>query len=387
MSPRGCHHASRNPGVALTDRLTDATTTRAAPDALAPVRAWLWCVAGLVFLMVVAGGATRLTEAGLSITEWKLVSGVLPPLDTAQWQAEFEKYKQIPQYSQLFPTMSLTDFQFIYSVEWFHRLLGRLIGVAFILPLAWFWTSGRLPANLKPKLVALLGLGALQGAVGWWMVTSGLSDRVEVSQYRLAVHLLLASLTYAALIWLAVGLAERRPQAAATLGRLRAEAGLIVALVLLQIGLGALVAGLRAGWTFNTWPLMDGRLVPPLHFLFNERPWWANFFENVTLVQFQHRMIAYLVLAAAAAHAFDAARVAPGHLARRALALAALVAMQALIGITTLVLAVPLWAGLLHQAFAMVVLAAAVINCRRLCERLQESRLGGSSRAAPVSRT
>jgi cytochrome c oxidase assembly protein subunit 15 len=344
------------------------TGVRVASDRLAPVRAWLWSVAALVLLMVVVGGATRLTESGLSITEWKLVSGIVPPLSAAQWQEAFDKYKAIPQYSQLFPTMTLGDFQFIYAFEWFHRLLGRLIGIAFFVPLVWFWAMGRLPPGLKPKLVAVLGLGALQGAVGWWMVKSGLSERVEVSQYRLALHLLLASVTYAALLWLAVGLV--RPRTGDRAGwRLRRVADGVLALVFLQIGLGALVAGLRAGLTYNTWPLMDGRLVPPAGDLFDKTPLWSNFFENVTLVQFQHRLVAYVLLAVVLAQAFATVRIAGrSAAARRAVTLAALVTLQAAVGITTLLLVVPLWAGLLHQAVAMLVLGMAVIHRRRLDE-------------------
>jgi len=283
-------------------------------------------------------------------------------LSEAQWQAEFAKYQKIPQYSQLFPDMSLGQFQFIYGFEWFHRLLGRLVGVAFALPLAWFWLRGTLPAGLKLKLVGLLGLGALQGAVGWWMVSSGLSERVEVSQYRLAVHLLLASLTYAALLWLAVGLGRNRSVPARP--GVRFVAGGIVLLVFLQIGLGALVAGLRAGLTYNTWPLMDGRLVPPIGHLFVLTPWWKNFFETIPLVQFQHRLVAYVLLAVALAH-FWRAR-ADAAVATRSAVLAGLVLLQASIGVTTLLFAVPLWAGLLHQATAMLVLGMAVIHRRLL---------------------
>jgi cytochrome c oxidase assembly protein subunit 15 len=351
--------------MAVLDRLDAPTMHRAAADTFAPVRAWLWCVAVLVFLMVVVGGATRLTESGLSITEWKLVSGVVPPLNVAQWQAAFAEYRKIPQYSQLFPDMTLGRFQFIYAFEWFHRLLGRLVGVAFALPLAWFWWRGALPAGLKLKLVGLLGLGALQGVVGWWMVSSGLSERVEVSQYRLAVHLLLASLTYAALVWLAAGLGRHRSVAAGA--GLRFAASGIVLLVFLQIGLGALVAGLRAGLTYNTWPLMDGRIAPPIEHLFVLTPFWKNFFETIPLVQLQHRLVAYVVLAVALLHAW-AARAYGATIATRAMVLAGFVLLQASIGVMTLLLVVPLWAGLLHQATAMLVLGTAVVHRRLMAD-------------------
>jgi heme a synthase len=329
---------------------------------------WLWSLAGLVFLMVIVGGATRLTESGLSITEWKPVAGVIPPLSPAEWLAEFENYKKIPQYAELFPDMDLRGFKFIFFFEWSHRLVGRLIGAAMVLPLIFFWAKGLLPPGFKPKLLGILALGALQGFVGWWMVKSGLSDRVEVAQERLAIHLLLASLTFAALVWLAASLKARGGQLPARIPPgPRWLAGGMVFLVLLQIGLGGLVAGLRAGRAFNTWPLIDGYFWPPVDKLTLLSPLWRNFFDNILLVQFQHRMIAYALLALALAQAFYASRAAVGSRAvRRAWAVAGLVAIQASIGIATLVLVVPLWAGLLHQAFAMIVLGMAVAHAQAL---------------------
>jgi len=328
------------------------------------VRLWLWSVAGLIFVMVIVGGATRLTESGLSITEWKPIAGVIPPLTHDAWLAEFEKYKQIPQYGQLFPTMTLGEFQVIYFWEWGHRLLGRVIGLAFALPLAFFWWRGALTQGLKWRLTGLLALGGLQGAVGWWMVTSGLTKRVEVAPERLMVHLMLASITFAAIVWIAVGL---KPAVAQAVGGLRGGALAVLALVLTQIGLGALVAGSRAGLTYNDWPFMAGRLVPPMEHLARLDPWWLNFLENITLIQFQHRLAAYALLALALWHMLAARRRAPGSgAARRAVAIAGLVTTQAVIGVVTLMLIVPIWAGLLHQAFAMVVLAMAVVHARRL---------------------
>jgi cytochrome c oxidase assembly protein subunit 15 len=353
----------------------DFALLHAAKDAQQPalyraVAIWLWSLATLVFLMVMVGGATRLTESGLSITEWKLLAGVIPPLSQADWLAEFENYKKIPQYTQLFPDMELSGFKFIFYFEWSHRLLGRLIGAAMVLPLIFFWAKGRLPSGFKPKLLGVLALGALQGFVGWWMVKSGLSDRVEVAQERLAIHLLLASVTFAALVWLAVSLKARGGQISARkLPGLRWFAGGMVLLVILQIGLGGLVAGLRAGHAFNTWPLIDGYFWPPFDKLTFLSPLWRNFLDNILLVQFQHRMIAYALLAFALAQALYASQAAMGSRAvRRAWALAGLVAMQALIGIATLVLEVPLWAGLLHQAFAMIVLGMAVAHAQALSQ-------------------
>ncbi len=334
------------------------------------VAIWLWSLAALVFLMVIVGGATRLTESGLSITEWKPLTGIIPPLSLAQWQAEFENYKKIPQYAQIFPDMDLSGFKFIFFFEWSHRLLGRLIGAAMVVPLIFFWAKGLLPVGFKPKLLGVLMLGALQGFVGWWMVKSGLADRVEVAQERLAIHLLLASLTFAALVWLAASLKRREAEIAApVLPGLKWFAASTVLLVLLQIGLGALVAGLRAGRAYNTWPLIDGYFLPPLDQLTLFSPLWRNVLDNILMVQFQHRMTAYALLALALMQALYTSRVAAGSRAeRRAFAVAGLVAMQAAIGIVTLVLAVPLWAGLLHQAFAMLVLGMAVAHAQALSQ-------------------
>ncbi len=333
---------------------------------MAPVRVWLWMVAVCIFLMVIVGGATRLTQSGLSITEWKPVMGVVPPLTAEAWQAEFEKYKAIPQYAQLFPDMDLAGFKSIFYWEWAHRLLGRAIGLIFALPLLGFWMTGRLTPALKPRLLGLLALGGLQGFIGWWMVKSGLSERVSVSQYRLAIHLVTASITFAWAIWLAEGLRLASSAMGAT-ARLRWTASLLVGGVFLQLFLGALVAGLHAGLVYNTWPLMDGYVVPPLAALTENSPLWRNLFENVTTVQFDHRMLAYGVLALAIVHALDARSVVPGSdAARRATLVAALVLCQAMLGITALLLVVPLWAALLHQAFAMLVLGAAVFHSRRL---------------------
>ncbi len=342
-------------------------TQRAAidPAQTTALRIWLWSIAALVFAMVLVGGATRLLEAGLSITEWRPVSGALPPLTQADWLAEFEKYKQIPQFAKLFPDMSLSGFKAIYAWEWSHRLLGRVVGLALALPLAWFWIAGKLTGALKIRLLALVALVGLQGAVGWWMVASGLVGRVEVAPQMLALHLLLASVTLVATIYLAIGLKPKPadPKAA----NLRGGAAALLLLTLAQICLGAFVAGSRAGKTYNTWPLMDGRFIPPGQDLTRLEPWWRNFFENITTVQFDHRMTAYALMALALWHLWRARRQAPGTAAaRRSLAIAGLVLTQAGLGILTLLLAVPVWSGLLHQAFAMIVLSMAAVHFARL---------------------
>ena len=295
-----------------------------------------------------------------------MLSGVLPPLTHAAWIEAFDKYKQIPQYASLFPDMSLGHFQSIYLMEWFHRLVGRLLGVALLLPLAYFWVRGRLTTRLTWQLLGVFALGGLQGFVGWWMVSSGLTGRVEVAQERLATHLLLASINLAALVWVAT--AQKASAPVERIPRwLRHLATAVVALVFVQIGFGALVAGLRAGQAYNTWPLMDGHIVPSGDVLGAMTPLWRNLVDNLAMVQFQHRMTAYLLLALVIVQAVATRRATSSTAAqRRALALAALVTVQATIGIVTLVLAVPIWAGLLHQLFAMVVLAMAVVHRQRL---------------------
>ena len=329
-------------------------------DPLGNVRRWLWTVAGLVAGMVMLGGATRLTGSGLSITEWNVVTGVLPPLSDAAWLVEFEKYRAIPQYLEINKGMSLADFKFIYFWEWAHRLLGRIVGFAFAIPLAFFWWRGKIDRALGWKLVALLFLGGLQGFIGWWMVASGLSVRTDVSQYRLAVHLTLACVIFVALVWVATTLLPKR-ESAGQRGKVFAIA--LIALSLLQVFLGAIVAKTNAGLTFNTWPLIDGAFHPKREQLFVLEPWWRNFFENVMAVQFNHRMMAYLLWFAALGYALRQMRHAAS---RAAWILFALVSAQAVLGIFTLLYAVPLALGLAHQAGAVVVLAYASYHAARL---------------------
>lgn len=325
------------------------------------VRLWLYGVLIVLMALFLVGGATRLTDSGLSITEWKPIHGVIPPLSEAEWQEELERYRQIPQYQQINRGMSLEEFKVIFWWEWAHRLLARLVGVVMAVPLAFFWLTGRLEPRLKPRLLGLFALGGLQGFIGWWMVASGLSERVSVSQYRLAVHLTLACIIFAAVMWVARGLASHSsgPSGRPT----RRLAGALVLLVLFQIYLGALVAGLDAGMTYNTWPLMDGALVPGG--LFIQEPGWINLFENPKTVQFVHRLGAYVILLAAIWHAVAAWRDEAGTThARRALVLLALVICQASIGIVALVLVVPFGWALAHHGMAIVVLGFAVAHWR-----------------------
>jgi cytochrome c oxidase assembly protein subunit 15 len=327
------------------------------------VRAWLYVVAALVVAMVAVGGATRLTGSGLSITEWRPVTGIIPPLSDADWAAEFAKYKDTPQYSILNQGMGLSAFKVLYGWEWGHRVLGRLIGLVFFLPLIVFWWQGRISRNLGLGLLGLGVLGGLQGAIGWIMVASGLQPGMTaVAPIKLALHLTTASLILAGLVWLAAGERGRALEPVPT--RLRAIAALLPALVLVQIFLGGLVAGSHAGLVYNTWPTMDGALVPPADTLFAIRPWIENFVDNHALVQFDHRMTAYLVILVALVHAVDAKITGPAGAAGRATGVAILASAQAALGIATLLLAIPLWAALAHQVLAMAVLIMATVHAR-----------------------
>jgi cytochrome c oxidase assembly protein subunit 15 len=358
-------------------------TELAAHRAPRAVRCWLTTIAVLIAIMVLVGGATRLTESGLSIVEWKPVTGTLPPLSEQQWTEAFEGYKTIPQYRELNAGMSLDEFKTIFWWEWSHRLLGRFIGVAYLLPFLFFLWRGALSLELKRRLWVIFGLGALQGAVGWWMVASGLSQRVEVSQLRLATHLVLALLIYAAIIWTLRRLSERQPVIASS--RLKITGVVLLVLTFVQLYLGALVAGLRAGRVYNTWPEIDGALIPdPARLLFEE-PWWRNLFDNTLTVQFEHRMVAYTLFALAVLHAADVIRSRAGTaVINGAVALAAAVTLQAALGILTLLQHVPIGLALVHQAMAIVVLTLAILQAERMAARRagQPQQLG-----LPVSQT
>jgi cytochrome c oxidase assembly protein subunit 15 len=349
--------------------MTDTSTPQTShPRAL---HWWLVSIAALIAIMVLVGGATRLTESGLSIVEWKPVTGALPPFSQEQWTQAFEAYKTIPQYRELNAGMSLAEFKIIFWWEWSHRLLGRVIGVAYLLPFLWFLRRGVLSAELRRRLWLIFGLGALQGAVGWWMVASGLSQRVEVSQYRLATHLVLALLIFAAVVWTLRRLADRPRRAASS--RLKMIGVALVVVTFVQLYLGALVAGLRAGRVYNTWPDIDGALIPSAARLFFEAPWWRNLFDNALTVQFEHRMTAYLLFALALLHALDAVRARAGAaVVSGALWLAAAITLQATLGILTLLNQVPTSLALAHQAVAIAVLTLAVFQLDWLTPRRSE---------------
>jgi len=333
---------------------SNAVTPSGTPGALAR---WLLAVAALVVMIVAVGGITRLTESGLSITEWKPVTGAIPPLTESQWQAEFAAYKRIPQYIEINGPagMTLADYKFIYFWEWVHRLLARLIGLAFALPLAWFWLKGRIPAGYKPRLLALLALGGLQGAVGWWMVSSGLTPDAadRVSHFRLAAHLLIALLTLAGLVWTALDmLALARGEKPA---RLTGFAGFTLAALAFQLLMGAYVAGMRAGHIANDWPLMQGRFFP------DGVDWSQGIFHafmyDPFLIHFTHRWWAWVV---AAILIVLSRRVRANGARAASVAIHSAFGTQLLLGIATVMTGIALWLAVLHQLTGALLVAAAV---------------------------
>lgn len=331
---------------------------RPSASPLALVR-WLWVVAAMIVAIVVVGGITRLTESGVSITEWKPVAGVLPPLTEAQWQAEFDAYCQTPQYVLINGPagMTLATYKFIFFWEWVHRLLARTIGLAFAAPLAWFWIKGRIPAGYKPRLLALLALGALQGAVGWWMVKSGIVHDVKVSHFRLATHLLVALFTLAGIVWTALDLrALARGEGRA---RMTGLGALALAMLVLQLFYGALLAGLRAGtsagggwFNWTAWPLMQGRFVP-------DGIDWSRgaayaFTHDPFLVHFVHRWWAWAVVAVLVV----LSRAVRASARPASVAIHSVFGTQILLGIATVWSGVSLWIAVLHQLVGALLVVA-----------------------------
>jgi heme a synthase len=324
------------------------------------IAVWLLVVCALIFIMVVLGGVTRLTHSGLSIVEWKPLVGTIPPLTHADWQELFEKYQLTPEYQKVNVDMDLAGFQSIFWLEYFHRLLGRLIGLAFALPFVYFLVRKQIERALAPKLWLLFALGGAQGLLGWVMVASGLVDVPRVSPYRLTAHLGLAVLIYAATLWVALGLLYPKPQAASLVAALRRFGHAVTGLVFFMILSGGFVAGTRAGFAFNDWPFMHGRLVP--EGLYALDPWWINLFENLATVQFNHRLVAYLLCLVIPAYWLVARRY---NLETRTRSLfhllLAMLAVQVALGIATLLYVVPVSLAAAHQAGALVLLTLALL--------------------------
>ena len=369
-------------------------STSVRPSADRAIGWWLLICCAMIFLMVVIGGVTRLTESGLSITQWKPIEGVLPPLSQAQWQEEFAHYQAIPQYQAIHAEMTLEQFKHIYFWEYIHRLWGRIIGFAFLLPFLWFLVRGQISRRLVLPLVGLFVLGGLQGALGWWMVESGLEARIEVSQYRLAAHLAMAVVIYLAMLWVALGLLFpssspqpssspprkrgsiaagpdsrfRRNDGVERHGALIASAILILALIFITLVAGSFVAGTRAGYLDNTFPLMEGQFVPPDYW--HLTPYWRNWFENLTSVQFDHRVLAETSLAAVALLFLGSFRATLTKAQRGAIhALFFFACLQVALGITTLLTVVWLPVAVTHQAGALCLLSVALVVCHTLRQR------------------
>ena len=326
------------------------------------VALWLLACCALVFAMVVVGGVTRLTRSGLSIVEWQPIAGTIPPLNQAEWQESFLKYQQTPEFRKVNHAMTLDEFKGIFWWEYVHRLLGRIIGAAFLLPLIWFAVRRRISRAVAIRLAGIFVLGGLQGALGWYMVQSGLIDNPRVSQYRLTAHLGLAFLIYAAMLWVALDLLfDRDLRSARATDRLRRAAGALVALVFVMVLSGGLVAGIHAGYAYNTFPLMNGHLVPPELFMIT--PWYLNFFNNMATVQFDHRLLAWLLAIVVPWFWIASRRIDLSPRARVAgNALLVMLLIQIALGLSTLLLVVPIPLAAAHQAGAMLLFTAAIFT-------------------------
>jgi cytochrome c oxidase assembly protein subunit 15 len=340
-------------------------TEPVSPRAERAIALWLLACCAMIFAMVLIGGATRLTESGLSITEWQPLTGAIPPLSEADWTREFERYRAIPQYQAIHAGMTLAEFKTIFLWEYVHRLWGRLIGVVFLGPFLWFLWRRSITRSLAPRLAAIFFLGGLQGALGWYMVQSGLQDRIEVSQYRLAAHLVAALVIYLATLWVALDLLPPAVSApCAPPAPLRRAIGAVLGLAFATAIAGAFVAGLRGGLLYNTFPLMNGYLIAPDYAQLSPR--YLNPFENPVAAQFDHRVLAELTWLAVWALWLYARRFGPTLPLRRALDAVLLIAnLQVALGIATLLLVVPIPLALLHQAGALLLLTALLVARHR----------------------
>lgn len=342
-------------------------TSDLSPKARRQVATWLFTVCALIFAMVVLGGVTRLTRSGLSIVDWKPILGILPPLSEAEWQAAFDAYKQFPEYQKINLGMDLDGFKSIFWFEYWHRVLGRVIGLAFFFPLVYFWLRGMLSRALAPKLVIMFILGGLQGGLGWYMVKSGLVDVPHVSPYRLTAHLSLAIGIFGYMMWVALGLVlPASSYADKTTGDyFKRRALALLALIGLMIVSGGFVAGTKAGYAYNTFPTMNGFWFPPG--LYEASPFYRNFFENLTTVQFNHRLLAYIIVGAIIALVIVVYRSTSQRSLRLAIfGLLAAMGIQVTLGISTLLshMAIPIAAA--HQGGALILLSATIILVRLL---------------------
>ena len=336
-------------------------------DSRREVAAWLFICCALVFLMLVVGGITRLTHSGLSIIEWQPLIGTVPPFNAAQWDTLFTQYQASPQYRQVNPGMSLDEFKGIFWWEYGHRLLGRVVGIVFLVPLLVFMWRGKIDRQIAPRLIGIFALGGLQGALGWYMVKSGLVDYPQVSQFRLTAHLGLAFLIYAAMFWTALQLLapDWRPATDPKRRGQRRFALFLCALIFLMALSGGLMAGIHAGLSYNTFPLMNGEFVPPE--ILQLEPWYLNLFSNMATVQFDHRLIAWSLIVLVPLFWLRSRSIdlLPRASAACTLLLFVLIA-QVTLGISTLLLAVPLSLAVAHQAGALLLFTVALWSAHEL---------------------
>ena len=326
---------------------------------------WLLICCALIFSMVVLGGVTRLTGSGLSMVEWEPLMGVLPPMNETEWQAVYEKYKQSPEYQKINRGMDLEGFKGIFWLEYLHRLLGRLIGIVFLLPFLFFLVTRKIEKTLVPKLVFMFALGALQGLLGWFMVKSGLVDIPHVSHYRLTAHLMLAVFIYGYILWTALSLLSSPSSGQEAFGLLRRLTYALTGIVVITLASGGFVAGLKAGLAYNTFPLMDGRWIPGG--IFNLEPWPVNFFDNTATVQFDHRLLAILVFISIVGLWFVARRYRlPSHLRYGMHTLLVVGVIQFALGVFTLLLYVPVPLAAVHQAGALLVFTVVLFLAHQL---------------------
>jgi cytochrome c oxidase assembly protein subunit 15 len=345
-----------------------AEGTLAAPGNSRPVAVWLLVVCAAIFVMVVIGGITRLTHSGLSMVEWDPIMGFIPPLTQAEWEDTFQKYRQFPEY-QLNTSMDLAAFKSIFWMEYFHRLWGRAIGLIFFVPFLYFLAKGKISRPMFPNMIIIFVLGGMQGLLGWYMVQSGLVDNPYVSQYRLSAHLIAAFIIYGYIFWVALGLLFPRPEMIPTgTGLLQRLAWIMTGLLAITVISGGFVAGLKAGFAYNTFPLMYGKFIPEDMFMLD--PWYLNFFENIAAVQFDHRILAEALVVAIILLWYMSRRY---QLPRRARigfhSLLAMAVVQVTLGITTLLYVVPVWLAVTHQAGALILFTLALAVCHSLSAR------------------
>lgn len=331
------------------------------------VSAWLIFVAAVIFFMIILGGATRLTHSGLSMVDWNPIMGVVPPLNGAEWTQTFERYKEFPEYQKVNKGMSLDEFKSIFYFEYFHRVLGRLIGLIFLVPFLFFWFRGRIRRSMLPQMTTMFILGGMQGLLGWYMVKSGLVNDPQVSQYRLTAHLLAAVIIYIYILWVAFGLQKKSPivileTAGKTLYRYAIG---LTGLIVFMISTGGFVAGTKAGYAFNTFPLMGDKFIP--NGMYTLQPFWLNWFENIAAIQFNHRMIAYLLILLIPLFSFAVKRLA---ITQRSVTAAhlllAMLVIQVSLGVATLLLHMPVVIAVSHQGGAILLLTIALFICREI---------------------